>query len=1297
VVVGETVFVTFGYGCLYAVEAATGALRWRFQTEGNIASSPVVAGETVFVGSKDQCLYALAENSGTLRWKFQTRGQIHSSPAVVGEMVFVGSKDHSLYALSAATGAQRWQLQTGAGIYSSPVMWEETVLVHSSDGNLYALDTRQYQKGGKETDALFAWGQSLARLGRWTEARRRFKEVVDRKRNYDATLYEALGRACDELGDGGGAVRAWHECLARCRPGTARESLAQERLWQLAGLRFRAKVRSRIVPSLGVREKTVFATSVDGSLYAIEAGAGALRWQFQTEKEINSRPVVGAETVFVCSYDKDDSFVYGKKWLYAVEAATGKLRWKFPTKEAERFSLPPPAPLVVGETIFVASQRDGLYALEAGTGEVRWKFPTEGAIFSSPVVVEETIFIGSNGTEGNLYALAADTGELQWQFPTGGTNSSLVATGETIFVGSNDTEGNLYALAVDTGELQWQLPTGRIDSPPMVVGETVYVVSRKGLFAVEAPTGTQRWQFLQTGIDSSPVVAGETVFVRNSTSEGILYALSAATGALRWQFPAGKGIYSPLVIGKTVFIVSTDDSLYALAVDTGMLRWQFQTEHEMMEVSTTSVQNKRTVIGYLEDGKKIALGEVVPLIVQGKTLFVGFREGLYSFDLRKIEELLQAGQYWWREGWQKPLSFALSSRDAAECERYLRRAWEHSKQDGDIQTKILRQSVATAAIYVAQGQEGRAEILASAMSQVIPPSGMTFYCLGQCYQSKGQVEAAIGAYPRAIEEPRTESWAEKARIALALLLVREDYPAAVELYAATLQQSSEQAQPHYELGQTLREKKQYGDALRAFQEACQRDPENPAIHNALAELLLTLPDETLRDAETALQHARSAYKLGRDQVPINHTLGLALYRCGQFAEALTVLQESLKAREEFPPDLYLLASCFAKLGQEEKARAHLARAMEAGLDNKMGMRWRPHQFRGEEKAALAVLEEAGISINWEDLLDYALSCQDAEECQSSLQEAWEWAQKSRRSNQMLEQTATQVAQFVGQDQKARAEMVTALMRQVVPPKGRGEFFSQLAQTLTRQEQYEESKTAFQEALRLIPNKGTLYRLIGLYMKQEQYAEVIAWCQKATTEPSPLSATLHLKLAELLLTVPDQTLHDAEKALKHARIAFELDPNDRRILHQAVLLHMGLEQYTEIIALLQKEVTEQISPSPLLHSLLAQLLLAVPDETLRDAGAALKHARIAYDLAYTGPSPNTNRGTFPLALYRCGRYPELEELLQAEGKDPEPFFLEAEAEWKRLEEEWKRAKERLRKWEKVETVQEGEPEGTGIEE
>ena len=159
-------------GSFYALDAAQGTLAWKFATEGErrfsarhlhgaepaaevmpdpfdvFLSSPVLAGGAVYFGSGDGNVYALDAASGALRWKFHTGNVVHASPAVAAGTLYVGSWDSYFYALDAATGKQRWRFKTGEdpaihnqeGIQSSAVVADGMVYFGCRDSNLYALD-----------------------------------------------------------------------------------------------------------------------------------------------------------------------------------------------------------------------------------------------------------------------------------------------------------------------------------------------------------------------------------------------------------------------------------------------------------------------------------------------------------------------------------------------------------------------------------------------------------------------------------------------------------------------------------------------------------------------------------------------------------------------------------------------------------------------------------------------------------------------------------------------------------------------------------------------------------------------------------------------------------------------------------------------------------------------------------------------------------------------------------------------------------------------------------------------------
>ena len=56
----------------------------------------------MYVGSRDNRLYALDASTGDLLWRYETGGDVDSSPAVSGGVVYVGSDDDHLYAIAAS-------------------------------------------------------------------------------------------------------------------------------------------------------------------------------------------------------------------------------------------------------------------------------------------------------------------------------------------------------------------------------------------------------------------------------------------------------------------------------------------------------------------------------------------------------------------------------------------------------------------------------------------------------------------------------------------------------------------------------------------------------------------------------------------------------------------------------------------------------------------------------------------------------------------------------------------------------------------------------------------------------------------------------------------------------------------------------------------------------------------------------------------------------------------------------------------------------------------------------------------
>jgi WD40 repeat protein len=123
--------------------------------------------------------------------------------------------------------------------------------------------------------------------------------------------------------------------------------------------------------------------------------------------------------------------------------------------------------------------------------------------------------------------------------------------------------------------------------------------------------------------------------------------------------------------------------------------------------------------------------------------------------------------------------------------------------------------------------------------------------------------------------------------------------------------------------------KEHAKALEELRQAVQIAPDCAAAHNNLAWLLLAGP-KALRDPKQALSLTRKAVELEPKQAIYVDTLGVALYYTGHFADAIPVLQRSLREQagqtEAF--DLFFLAMCHHRLGDAAKAKDCLQRGKQ---------------------------------------------------------------------------------------------------------------------------------------------------------------------------------------------------------------------------------------------------------------------------------------------------------------------------------------------------------------------------------
>ena len=306
VVVGNQLFVGSNDANMYAIDKLSGKVIWKYKTGGKITSTPLIANGKVLFLSFDGFFYALDREKGTLIWKFKTGGEaifnvkdyyngtfkpdfwdFYLSSAIEKDgVVFFGSSDTNVYALDIKTGKKVWDFKTGAGVHSSPAISKNSLVIGSWDGKVYSLDVST----GKEL-----WSYQTEK---------------------DMEQYIWLG----------------------------------------------------IQASPSIQNNTVYIGSRDAKMYAFDLISGDTIW---TKNEFDkswmpSSVAIGSESIYTGS---SDSFKF-----FSLDKKTGKIKYGTKTN-AYTFSTPG----IDNEMGYIGVANGRMLGIDLKSGEINWEYKTVGA------------------------------------------------------------------------------------------------------------------------------------------------------------------------------------------------------------------------------------------------------------------------------------------------------------------------------------------------------------------------------------------------------------------------------------------------------------------------------------------------------------------------------------------------------------------------------------------------------------------------------------------------------------------------------------------------------------------------------------------------------------------------------------------------------------------------------------------------------------------------------------------------------------------------------------------------------
>lgn len=437
--------------------ANAGQLRrlWAFQTGGVVAASASVVGGTVYFGSWDGYEYAVDAATGAMKWKtylgitnapicYPPAAGVSSAAAVQNGTVYLGGGDDYWYALDAATGAVQWRVYTGdstasGGNYnwSSPLLYNGYAYIGVASmgdcplvqGQLLKVNLSTHQV--ETTLDLVPTGQAPdGGAGIWTSP------TVDPQTN---TMYVSTGTHSQYTTLGA-------QPLSEAFVALDATTLAVKGVWQipLAIDQSNNDADWGVTPILftdGSGRKLVAASNKDGVAYAFDranVGAGPV-WQ-ATLAPSGVCPTCGDGSVASSAFGQGTLYMAGGRTtinntsyngnVRALDPATGNFKWEHGTPDTVIAAL-----AYANGLIFDGAGPD-FEVLNASTGAVLFNQFTGGDIYGAPSVSNGRIFVGSK--DGNLYA---------YGLPAGTSTAAVTSTSGTIGTTLPDRTGRVTPFA----------------------------------------------------------------------------------------------------------------------------------------------------------------------------------------------------------------------------------------------------------------------------------------------------------------------------------------------------------------------------------------------------------------------------------------------------------------------------------------------------------------------------------------------------------------------------------------------------------------------------------------------------------------------------------------------------------------------------------------------------------------------------------------------------------------------------------------------------------------------------------
>jgi outer membrane protein assembly factor BamB/orotate phosphoribosyltransferase len=276
----------------------------------------------------------------------------------------------------------------------------------------------------------------------------------------------------------------------------------------------------------------VYFGGYDGNVYCVDAASGREVWRFIGAEWVGSSPALAPELNLL--FIGLEFSIEGRRGsIVALNLATGEKVWEHHTK---RYTHASPAFWAERQLVACGSNDNEMLLLEAATGRLLWRFATHdekglpGSIRHAPAFDCARGQLVTGCANGYIYVIDIETGAEAWSVRTDNTLYTVpLVVADTAYIGSTDK--CFYVLDLARREVRAKIHIGaKIFGPPRLLAGRVYFGACNGMVyeldpVTAAITGTHQ---LPDAVTNALCHDSETGVFYALTYVNQLYAFSMA-------------------------------------------------------------------------------------------------------------------------------------------------------------------------------------------------------------------------------------------------------------------------------------------------------------------------------------------------------------------------------------------------------------------------------------------------------------------------------------------------------------------------------------------------------------------------------------------------------------------------------------------------------------------------------------------------------------------------------------------------------------------------------------------------